>query len=67
VRVFRLQLQLLRGNPFVNKISIGGVSPLVPPLPGKIGSNVTGGLAKHGGFEGNFQPLHYLPNSYPHF
>ncbi|KAJ6460606.1 Chloroperoxidase [Mycena sanguinolenta] len=44
---------LLRGNPFVNKISIGGVSPLVPPLPGKIGSNVTGGLAKHGGFEGD--------------
>ncbi|KAJ6517650.1 hypothetical protein DFH09DRAFT_1428771 [Mycena vulgaris] len=43
---------LLRGNPFVNKISIGGVSPLVPPLPGNIGSNVTGGLAKHGGFEG---------------
>ncbi|KAJ7466401.1 Chloroperoxidase [Mycena latifolia] len=44
---------LLRGNPFVNKISIGGVSPLVPPLPGYIGSNVTGGLAKHGGFEGD--------------
>ncbi|KAJ6458815.1 Chloroperoxidase [Mycena vulgaris] len=44
---------LLRGNPFVNKISIGGVSPLVPPLPGNIGSNVTGGLAKHGGFEGD--------------
>ncbi|KAJ6524660.1 hypothetical protein DFH09DRAFT_1189432, partial [Mycena vulgaris] len=44
---------LLRGNSFVNKISIGGVSPLVPPLPGKIGSNVTGGLAKHRGFEGD--------------
>ncbi|KAJ6474113.1 Chloroperoxidase [Mycena vulgaris] len=44
---------LLRGNPFVNKISIGGVSPLVPPLPGNIGSNVTGGLSKHGGFEGD--------------
>ncbi|KAJ7290579.1 Chloroperoxidase [Mycena rebaudengoi] len=44
---------LLRGNPFVNKISIGGVSPLVPPLPGNIGSKVTGGLAKHGGFEGD--------------
>ncbi|KAJ6563377.1 hypothetical protein DFH09DRAFT_1278988 [Mycena vulgaris] len=29
------------------------VSPLVPPLPGNIGSNVTGGLAKHGGFEGD--------------
>ncbi|KAJ7289784.1 hypothetical protein C8J57DRAFT_1278410 [Mycena rebaudengoi] len=46
-------VELLRGNPFVNKISIGGVSPLVPPLPGKIGSKVTGGLAKHGGFEGD--------------
>jgi hypothetical protein len=45
--------QLLRGNPFVNKISIGGVSELVPPLPGNIGSKVTGGLSKHGGFEGN--------------
>ncbi|KAJ7252257.1 Chloroperoxidase [Mycena rebaudengoi] len=44
---------LMRGNPFVNKISIGGVSPLVPPLPGHIGSKVTGGLAKHGGFEGD--------------
>ncbi|KAF8192280.1 Chloroperoxidase [Mycena galopus ATCC 62051] len=44
---------LLRGNPFVNKISIGGVSPLVPPLPGNIGSNVTGGLSEHGGFEGD--------------
>ncbi|KAJ7800964.1 hypothetical protein B0H14DRAFT_3490102 [Mycena olivaceomarginata] len=44
---------LLRGNPFVDKISNGGVSPLVPPLPGGIGSNVTGGLAKHGGFEGD--------------
>ncbi|KAJ7258284.1 hypothetical protein C8J57DRAFT_1341595 [Mycena rebaudengoi] len=45
----------LCGNPFVNKISIGGVSPLVPPLqvPGHIGSRVTGGLAKHGGFEGD--------------
>ncbi|KAJ7869381.1 Chloroperoxidase [Mycena leptocephala] len=44
---------LLRGNPFVNKISIGGTSPLVPPLPGNIGSKVTGGLSKHGGFEGD--------------
>ncbi|KAJ7627235.1 Chloroperoxidase [Roridomyces roridus] len=44
---------LIRGNPFVNKISIGGVSSLVPPLPGGIGSNVTGGIAKHGGFEGD--------------
>jgi hypothetical protein len=45
-------LKLMRGNPFVNKISIGGESPLVPPLPGRIGSRVTGGIAKHGGFEG---------------
>ncbi|KAJ7278697.1 Chloroperoxidase [Mycena rebaudengoi] len=44
---------LMRGNPFVNKISIGGESPLVPPLPGRIGSRVTGGIAKHGGFEGD--------------
>ncbi|KAJ7261525.1 Chloroperoxidase [Mycena rebaudengoi] len=44
---------LMRGNPFVNKLSIGGASPLVPPLPGHIGSKVTGGLARHGGFEGD--------------
>ncbi|KAJ7627242.1 hypothetical protein FB45DRAFT_868475 [Roridomyces roridus] len=43
----------MRGNPFVNKISIGGVSPLVPPLPGGIGGNATGGISKHGGFEGD--------------
>jgi hypothetical protein len=43
---------LTRGNPFANKISIGGVSPLVPPLPGKIDGPVTGGIAKHGRFEG---------------
>jgi hypothetical protein len=57
VPVFCSQIQLLRGNPFVNKISIGGVSPLVPPLPGRIGSNVTGGIAKHGGFEGSLLNL----------
>ncbi|KAJ7772047.1 Chloroperoxidase [Mycena maculata] len=44
---------LTRGNPFVNKISIGGVSPLVPPLPGLIDGPVTGGIAKHGRFEGD--------------
>ncbi|KAJ7575160.1 Chloroperoxidase [Mycena floridula] len=44
---------LTRGNPFVNKISIGGVSPLVPPLPGKIDGPETGGIAKHGRFEGD--------------
>ncbi|KAJ7935207.1 Chloroperoxidase [Mycena leptocephala] len=44
---------LTRGNPFANKISIGGASPLVPPLPGKIDGPVTGGIAKHGRFEGD--------------
>ncbi|KAJ7496831.1 Chloroperoxidase [Mycena latifolia] len=44
---------LTRGNPFVNKISIGGVSPLVPPLPGQIDGPETGGIAKHGRFEGD--------------
>ncbi|KAK7057640.1 Cloroperoxidase [Favolaschia claudopus] len=44
---------LTRGNPFVNKVSIGGVSPLLPPLPGKIDGPVTGGIAKHGRFEGD--------------
>ncbi|KAF7351020.1 Cloroperoxidase [Mycena sanguinolenta] len=44
---------LTRGNPFINKVSIGGVSPLVPPLPGKIDGPVTGGIAKHGRFEGD--------------
>ncbi|KAJ6612029.1 Chloroperoxidase [Mycena sp. CBHHK59/15] len=44
---------LTRGNPFVNKISIGGVSPLVPPLPGKIDGPETQGIAKHGRVEGD--------------
>ncbi|KAJ7204098.1 Chloroperoxidase [Mycena pura] len=44
---------LMRGNPFINKFSIGGVSPLVPPLPGKIDGPETGGIAKHGRFEGD--------------
>ncbi|KAJ7446751.1 hypothetical protein FB451DRAFT_1291392 [Mycena latifolia] len=44
---------LTRGNMFVNKLSIGGVSPLVPPLPGQIDGPVTGGIAKHGRFEGD--------------
>ncbi|KAJ6574429.1 hypothetical protein B0H19DRAFT_1371497 [Mycena capillaripes] len=43
---------LTRGNPFVNKVSIGGETPLVPPLPGKIDGPATGGIAKHGRFEG---------------
>jgi hypothetical protein len=58
----------MRGNPFVNKISIGGVSPLVPPLPGHIGSKVTGGLAKHGGFEGKLLTSSLSPlGSYARF
>jgi len=44
---------LTRGNPFIDKVSIGGVSPLVPPLPGQIDGPVTGGIAKHGRFEGD--------------
>ncbi|KAF8900069.1 Chloroperoxidase [Mucidula mucida] len=44
---------LTRGNPFINKLSIGGVSPHVPPLPGKIDGPETGGIAKHGRFEGD--------------
>ncbi|KAJ6580365.1 hypothetical protein DFH09DRAFT_1440715 [Mycena vulgaris] len=44
---------LTRGNPFVNKISIGGVSPFVPPLPGQIDGPETQGLAKHGRVEGD--------------
>ncbi|KAF7359639.1 Cloroperoxidase [Mycena venus] len=44
---------LTRGNPFVNKISIGLVSPLVPPLPGQIDGPETQGIAKHGRVEGD--------------
>ncbi|KAF7362323.1 Cloroperoxidase [Mycena venus] len=44
---------LTRGNPFIDKVSIGGVSSLVPPLPGEIDGPVTGGIAKHGRFEGD--------------
>ncbi|KAJ7181321.1 Chloroperoxidase [Mycena crocata] len=44
---------LARGNPFVNKISIGSVSPLVPPLPFKIDGPVAQGIAKHGRVEGD--------------
>ncbi|KAJ7307693.1 Chloroperoxidase [Mycena albidolilacea] len=44
---------LTRGNPFVNKISIGGVSSFVPPLPGQIDGPETQGIAKHGRFEGD--------------
>ncbi|KAJ7615745.1 Chloroperoxidase [Mycena polygramma] len=44
---------LTRGNPFVNKISIGGISPFVPPLPGRIDGPETQGIAKHGRVEGD--------------
>ncbi|KAJ7846191.1 Chloroperoxidase [Mycena olivaceomarginata] len=44
---------LTRGNPFVNKISIGGVSSFVPPLPGQIDGPETQGIAKHGRVEGD--------------
>ncbi|KAJ7583046.1 Chloroperoxidase [Mycena floridula] len=44
---------LARGNLFINKVSIGGVSPLVPPYPGEIDGPETGGIAKHGRFEGD--------------
>ncbi|KAF7329941.1 Cloroperoxidase [Mycena kentingensis (nom. inval.)] len=44
---------LARGNVFTNKVSIGGVSPLVPPLPGQIDGPETGGIAKYGRIEGD--------------
>ncbi|KAJ7186452.1 Chloroperoxidase [Mycena filopes] len=47
------QNMLTRGNPFVNKISIGGVSPLVPPLPFQSDGPATQGIAKHGRVEGD--------------
>ncbi|KAJ7072778.1 hypothetical protein C8F01DRAFT_1243802 [Mycena amicta] len=46
---------LMRGNSFVNKLSIGGQFSLVPPLPYNIGSAAgPGGIALHGGFEGTY-------------
>jgi len=44
---------LARGNAFTNQLSIGGSTPAVPPLPGKIDGDETGGLAKHGRMEGD--------------
>lgn len=44
--------QLARGNPFVNKLSIGSVSQSVPPLPCNIDGQPAGGIAHHGRFEG---------------
>ncbi|KAJ7282236.1 hypothetical protein C8J57DRAFT_1218467 [Mycena rebaudengoi] len=45
--------ELTRGNPFVNKTSIRGVSPFAPPLPGKIDGPKTQGIAKYGRVEGD--------------
>jgi len=50
----KFYLQLARGNAFLNLLSIGGESPLIPPLPGNIDKQVPGGIAKHGRFEGNY-------------
>ncbi|GLB42846.1 putative peroxidase, family 2 [Lyophyllum shimeji] len=44
---------LARGNAFINKISIGLDSPLVPALPGEIDGPIARGLAAHGRFEGD--------------
>ncbi|KZT31907.1 Cloroperoxidase [Sistotremastrum suecicum HHB10207 ss-3] len=45
---------LARGNAFIDLVSIGGESPLVPVLPGAIdGPNPPGGISKHGRFEGD--------------
>jgi hypothetical protein len=41
-----------RGNTFTNQLSIGGLSHLVPPLPGDLDGPTTKGLATHGRFEG---------------
>ncbi|KAJ7127464.1 hypothetical protein C8R43DRAFT_1134716 [Mycena crocata] len=45
--------KLTRGNPFVNKISIGSVSSFVPPLPFEGDGPETQGIAKHGRVEGD--------------
>jgi hypothetical protein len=55
LKIFSFSLtieQLARGNAFIGKLSIGGVSDKIPPLPGKIDGPVAGGIAKHGRFEG---------------
>ncbi|KAF7309085.1 Cloroperoxidase [Mycena kentingensis (nom. inval.)] len=44
---------LTRGNVFINKISIGGISSAIPPYPGKLDGPVTAGIAKHGRVEGD--------------
>ncbi|KAJ7020714.1 Chloroperoxidase [Mycena alexandri] len=44
---------LANGNQFVNKISIGGISEFVPPLPHGIDGPAVQGIAKHGRVEGD--------------
>ncbi|KZT41045.1 Cloroperoxidase [Sistotremastrum suecicum HHB10207 ss-3] len=45
---------LARGNAFLDLVSIGGTSSLIPVLPGAIdGPNPPGGISKHGRFEGD--------------
>ncbi|GLB36909.1 putative peroxidase, family 2 [Lyophyllum shimeji] len=44
---------LARGNAFIDKVSIGLPSDLVPPLPGQIDGPLARGLATHGRFEGD--------------
>ncbi|KAH8806917.1 hypothetical protein DL96DRAFT_1717592 [Flagelloscypha sp. PMI_526] len=44
---------LARGNCYTNQLSIGGPSPLVPPLPNKLDGNVTKGITTHGRLEGD--------------
>ncbi|KZS89224.1 hypothetical protein SISNIDRAFT_458953 [Sistotremastrum niveocremeum HHB9708] len=45
---------MARGNAFLNRLSIGSVSPQIPVLPGAIdGHAPPGGIAKHGRFEGD--------------
>ncbi|KAJ7125196.1 Chloroperoxidase [Mycena epipterygia] len=51
---------LTRGNPFIDKVSIGGTSPLVPPLPGKIDGDAS--MTRADAFIGdnrNFQDILY--------
>ncbi|KZT37902.1 Cloroperoxidase [Sistotremastrum suecicum HHB10207 ss-3] len=43
-----------RGNAYLDLVSIGGESPLIPPLPGFIdGHHAPYGISKHGRFEGD--------------
>ncbi|KAG6830338.1 hypothetical protein H0H87_008434 [Tephrocybe sp. NHM501043] len=44
---------LASGNAYLDKLSIGLDTPLIPPLPGKIDGPKTRGLGFHGRFEGD--------------